>query len=92
VFTAFSEAIDRVNMWRAANATPDLRLPSLPQSAAAAPKRVLISHTVDSIQTQLACVAGYMPRLHTCVRSSISVLTGLDVEQLRCCDERRSLC
>ena len=89
MFTAFSEAIDRVNMWRTANATPDLRLPSLPQSAAAAPKRVLISHTVDSIQTQLA---GYMPRLHTCVRSSISVLTGLDVEQLRCCDERRSLC
>ena len=66
-----------------AGVTPDLRLPSRPQNTATAPWSVLIPRPSEEKEAELASVVGCVLRRHTRERSPISLLTALDVEQLR---------
>jgi len=70
-------------------ATPDVRLPSPSQNTT--PWPVLISHPAESRVAELTSVASYILFFTktTGDRSPISVLTVLDVEQLRLCDQQR---
>ena len=45
--------------------------------------------TFQTLLVPVAWVAGFIPRQHTREGSPVSVLTGLDVEQLRWCTQRR---
>ena len=63
-----------------ASVTPDLQLLSQLQSTAAGPWPVLISRSHWEQEAELAQVAGFVPRRHIRERTSILVLTGLDVK------------